>query len=269
MQQIKSIYVFAYTIGALLLSAYALMMLFTSGDGLWFGVLLTVLPPILMALWRRFLAVETGVDERESGVTALALIGLGVVLVGDAERGLLLLLAFCGVAGLLLHTFWASAIGARRGSPLSSGDVQALELYDAAGVCQRLGQWRGRRCLVLVLRGSWCPYSAVQLRRLAAAAADLNARDIAVVCIVAESPAAIADLVGEADIAVLQLRDEPPGTGLVLRGGVPPGLFLCGFGRDALRPGLMALDRAGELRHQQWADNYRLLPRHETALASL
>ena len=263
MQQIKSIYAFAYTICAVALSVYAATVLFTQGDGLWIGVLLTVLPGVVAALWRYFLAVENRADERESVVTALALVGLAVVLVGDSERGWPLLLAFSGVVGLLLHTYWASAFDQARQPRLGAGELQAMQLYDAAGAPRQLRQWRGQPCLVIVLGGGCCScsYSRLQLRELIAAMPAINGRGAAVIGIVAQSPRELTKMARDTGITLLQLRAEPSGlsTGLVLRG----------FGCRRLWPSLVVLDAAGEVRYRESADYYRLPPRLENALPYL
>ncbi|TQV80144.1 hypothetical protein FKG94_10780 [Exilibacterium tricleocarpae] len=271
MQLAKSIYDFIHTVYALVMSVCASILFIKQGNWLWSGVLLTVLPGVVATLWRRYLAVESGADERESVVSALALTGLAVVLVGDSERGWLLLFAFIGVLGLLLQTYWATSLGARRRPPAGADQLRQLNLYDAQGAPRRLDEWRGRPCLVLVLRSGACPFSAVELRNLATTMPVLRACGAAVICLVPDSPGPVARRSAGVETTVLQLRDEPASrtTGLILPAGGPFGLWLLRRCRHGLWPGLIALDAQGEVRYSASADNYRLPPRLESALPYL
>jgi|GEM_PF-2525232 len=240
---------------------------------LWIGISLTVLPLLAFGLWRKFYGLHTA-DERESTITLFALIGFAMVLVGDSDRGFPLLVAFIGLVGVLVYVYWTTSL-----MPVSRSAAKKIKKWpdfsflDTNQQPQKLQS--GQKYLVIWLHGLWSPASAIQLRQLLPLLSAFEQAGIQTVCISLHSANLAKKLLP--DFPVLLWQDENAGCaeqlGLLLRGRVPLGLSLLGYGDDALIPALqlIAVDNDGNavVKYSECSDNYRLPPSLQDLLSRL
>lgn len=231
---------------------------------IWLGISLTVLPLLVLGVWRRFYSSRTA-DERESEISLLALIGFAIVLVGDSERGFPLLLAFVGLVGLLIYVYWAtSLIPFSRSTARKIKDWPDFLFMDTNQQPQKLKP--GQKYLVIWLHGLWSPASAIQLRQLLPLLPAFNQAGVQTVCISLHSRALTKKLLPDFPIALWEDENAACAEqlGLCLRGGVPLGLSVLGFGSDALIPALQLIvvdsDGKAAVKYSECSDNYRVPP---------
>jgi hypothetical protein len=162
---LKSLFLAAYGLTALVLTLLAAWQLM-QGQWAWISPLLVWLPLWGVSIKRYFgRSLEQG-DERESGVMALALAGIGLVLM-TGQRDAVLWWSLGGLFALLFYLFLASrlSLGVRE----DRGQVDALssELFLDKEGRQVSAEQRGVR-LMLFVHSHWNPHARIAMRELLA-----------------------------------------------------------------------------------------------------
>lgn len=254
MHLFRALYLQAFGLISLLISAYALLQLFT-GQWLWVAVLLAWLPSVVINGWRRYRANIAFLDERESPIMLLAMVGLSICLL-FGERGVVLWFTLAGLFGLLLLLMFATRLGQGLREPSGdSGQLKRLAFHD--GNNQSVTLQDSCSHLVVFLHSGTDVYSRMAARalksHLAMHSAHAEGAQVSVVFPDAV-PHWAQELWGES-IQLLSLSLlEAQKIGLGLRGGN-------GLRGDALRP-TIAVVKANSSVPEFWvvAANLRLPP---------
>lgn len=241
----KAVYIRAYFLVALVMTFWCLSQ-FGQGNWLWLAPMLSWAPLWLHNLWRLHLANSAFQDDREKLAMALALAGVGLMLIAG-ERGRILYWTLAGLFGLLLYVYVISALpfGVRE----ARGDKTRLPqlLPDATGAQ-----------LVVFFHAASCPYARMAMRELMATLDSGELHAERVLAVFADEVPAWAEPLRQRG-ARCWADDEgeiSQQLGLWLRGGNA----LLDGGRNALRPALAAINAAGEVGFWEVATNFRLPP---------
>jgi peroxiredoxin len=126
----------------------------------------------------------------------------------------------------------------------------AVTLRDEAGEPVALGTRDGRATLLMVFRGSWCPFCRAQLMRLGEETRRLPAAGVRVFAISSDAPEAHARLKRNLGLPFTLLSD-------------PDAAVAAGCGATHC---LLLFDRGGVLRWGSFSDNWRRAPPYADVL---
>ena len=179
-----------------------------------------------------------------------------------------------GVLALALWwVFSFSMFGPREDRPRVGDVFPDFALPSASGGTFALSARDGRRHLLMLYRGDWCPFCQVELERVRARYDDIAARGVDVVAISVDPPetsAALRERLG----GRIEFVSDAQGTlldrlGVRDRDGLP-GAFANGrAGRDIFLPTTFLLDEQHRVRWVYRPDTYRVRATPDEILAAI
>ncbi|MBM4247024.1 MAG: redoxin domain-containing protein [Deltaproteobacteria bacterium] len=166
---------------------------------------------------------------------------------------------------LVLALWWLfsfSMFGPREDRPRVGDVFPDFALPSAGGGTFALAERSGRRHLLMLYRGDWCPFCQVELERVRARYDDIAARGVDVVAISVDPPATSAAL-RERLGGRIEFVSDQDGTlldqlGVRQRDGVPAQLAGDRASRDIFLPTTFLLDEQHRVRWVYRPDTYRV-----------
>jgi peroxiredoxin len=278
MNLLKSMFMTAYMMAAMAVSAYAAWRLAGGGMRLeWLGVMLTV-APITMVLAGLMLTRNVAQTHPHMPLIQLmALAGLGLAAwAWHAGQGgaAPLLLAGAGWAGLLLYVYGYSRFGREPSMRLVIG--AALPEFTVTGVDGRAFSSRslvGKPSVLVFYRGNWCPFCMAQVKQLASRYRELDELGVRVALISPQPYDKNRQLAARFGVNFEFLTDRDNAAARILeledRHGLPMGMQMMGYDSDTVLPTVIITDRDGKVRWVHETDSYRIRPEPDTYLEVL
>lgn len=256
MNKFKSFFTFFAFLWLCLCGFWGFYALWQSGNFAWTGLIINALA---LPLWTflRYLRPQKFVgDIRESPAFACVLLGLGIALLTDAQKGLPVYLAIYNLFVVLLYLYHLSSV--RHPSlPAVETRFPALSLADSS-------EWDPEHCcgtgekgtLVVFLRGSFCADSRRLLRELQDVLPDLSARGVTLSVFTTEPLSAWAEELHRT-VPMSQLDGQAETNAPFVAPGAAPLLFWPRV-QNALRPSAWLLDGEGYILWRYLPGNYRV-----------
>ena len=266
---LKSIFVSAYMMAAMIITVFAVRKLWISGDVItWGGVILTTAPFLVVLGWLMVLRNTARTSARFPSLIVLGIAGVTAATWGYTQGGskLALELALAGLVAYLVYAYWYSSFRHRHSRQIEVGRfLPEFELKDISGYPVSSASLTQRPTIWIFYRGNWCPFCTAQIEELAAAYQQLNEAGINVVLISPQSIKKNQALADRFDVPMTFLRDRNNTTakllGIVHRWGTPMGLQLLGYESDTVLPTIILTDSHGRIVFSDQTDNYRVRPK--------
>lgn len=264
----------------LLIAAYSVVRLALSGEILvWAGPLLTTLPFLVFLTVTLSLARRARTRPTLPGISALAVLGIGLsvaalLLRPGSGAPAAVALAASGAGVLAIYLLWSSRFGRRPSEPLTLGaKLPALPLARAGGAPFTVRELAGRPALIFFYRGNWCPFCVAQIKEVVSLYREIASLGVRVVLVSPQPDDQTVALAKRFQVPIDFLVDRGNAAARALgiedRGGVPLGLGRLGYDPDTVLPTVIVLDRDSRVHWVDQTDNYRVRPEPETFLPVL
>ncbi len=226
----------------------------------WLGALLAVVPVLLFMLM-----LARGSAPRTSRYLPIPL-GLAVagslLALWQYEPLPALYALVAGLLGTLLYVFWYSRLGRNVSPALCAGaQLPPFRLRSIDGRYYTPTQ-AGAPCLLLFVRGAWCPLCVAQINEVAEQYQHLRDRGVLVFVIAWQSQEQSQQLAEKFSVPLIFCVDERHALaaelGLRHQNGTPFGMR--GYDQDTFYPTVILTDRGGKIIYSDQTDNYRLRP---------
>jgi len=278
MNQLKSMFMTAYMMMTMAISAYAAWRLAQDGMQLaWLGVMLTTGPAMVVLAGLMMLKNVAQTSQHMPLLQLMALAGLGLAgwqyFAGHTGE-LPLLLAAAGWMGLLLYIYWYSSFGRTSSLQLVVGDtLPEFEVTDAGGLPFRSQAFTGKPSVLVFYRGNWCPFCMAQIKQLAANYQELEKLGVRVALISPQPYAKNMQLANKLGINFEFFTDEDNVAARILeieqKHGLPMGMQMMGYDSDTVLPTVVILDRQGKVVWVHETDSYRIRTEPDVYLEAL
>ncbi len=278
MNLFKSMFMTAYMMAAMAVSAYAAWMLAREGmRAEWLGVMLTA-APVTMVL--AGLMMARNVAQTPPRLPAIQLMALGgLALAGWAwqagQAGATpLWLAGAGWVGLLLYVYWYSRFGREPSMRLVIGaPLPEFTVTDAEGRAFSSRSLAGKPSVLVFYRGNWCPFCMAQVKQLASRYQELDALGVRVALISPQPYDKNRQLAARFGVNFEFLTDRDNAAARILeledRHGLPLGMQMMGYDSDTVLPTVIVTDKEGRVRWVHETDSYRIRPEPDVYLQVL
>lgn len=271
----KSIFISAYMMIAMALSAYAMVMTASGTDSLaWLGVALTSLPFLVVIGW---IMLSNSVARTSPGLPYLNVMagaGYWLSVIAMLLQGAALLpslLALLGWCLLLLYIYWYSAISLIPGDVLRMGlRLPDVDLTSVEGHRVNSHDFNGKPAVLVFYRGNWCPLCMAQVKEIAARYRELEALGVRVALISPQPHQMTLQLASRFDAPRKFLLDEgnklARALGIDTGHGVPAGMRFLGYESETVMPTVIILDQVGRIVWSHRTDNHRVRPEPDVFL---
>lgn len=278
MNQLKSLFMTAYMMMTMIVSAFAAWMIYRHGmSPAWVGVMLTTAPALLFLMGTMLLQNTAHTRRYLPLPSLLALAGAGMAgWQPIVQSGPLLpfALAIAGWMGLLLYIHWYSHFGREPSLRLVTGArLPEFEVRDLEGKPVSSASVAGKPAVLVFYRGNWCPFCMAQVRQLAARYRELEAMGVRVILISPQPYAKNAQLAKRFDVNMEFLVDDGNVAARILeldqRNGLPMGMQVMGYDSETVLPTVIVTDANGKVIWVHETDSYRIRPEPDTYLEVL
>ncbi|MFZ9052824.1 MAG: peroxiredoxin-like family protein [Woeseiaceae bacterium] len=274
---LKSIFVSAYMMAAMIITVFAVRKLWISGDVItWGGVILTTAPFLVVLGWLMVLRNTARTSARFPSLIVLGIAGVTAATWGYTQGGskLALELALAGLVAYLVYAYWYSSFRHRHSRQIEVGRfLPEFELKDISGYSVSSASLTQRPTIWIFYRGNWCPLCMAQIKELVAQYHQLQALGVRVALISPQPHEFTVGLAKKFDVAFHFLTDENNQAARVLGianpHGLPMGMQLLGYASETVLPTVIITDTGGRILWKHETDNYRVRPEPETYLAVL
>lgn len=150
-------------------------------------------------------------------------------------------------------------------SPLAVGQpMPELVLFDLEGQALSTPALTQKTALWIFFRGNWCPLCMAQIREVADAYRQLQARGVEVYLISPQPQSHTLALAERFQAPMRFLRDADNQAakrlGVLAKGGLPTGLQALGYDSDVPMPTVFITAPGGRVAYSDLTDNYRIRP---------
>jgi peroxiredoxin len=274
MNLLKSIYVSAYMMVAIVITGHAVNQLLATRDFLgWGGVLLAYVPFLAVLSWIMLLRNTPRTSARFLVLVALAVAGVLIsawsyLLGGDLTP---LLLAAFGLVTFLIYDYWYSSFSGRGSDQLAAGQLlPAFELRNTAGDMIASSALTDEPTVWIFYRGNWCPLCMAQVKEIAAQYKKLEELGVRVALVSPQPHRFTKGLAKKFDVDFEFLTDEGNAAartlGVAHTFGVPMGMQLLGYNSETVMPTVIITEQGGRILWSDETDNYRVRPEPQTYL---
>ena len=277
MNMLKSLFVSAYMMAAMVIIVFAAKSLLSGDDVIaWGGVLLVYAPFMLVISW---LMVFRSIARTSSRFPILIVLGsLGVIAsVWGYLQGGSLVAAVLSVAGLisfLVYDFWYSSFGRGHSNSLTVGQLlPAFELKNTAGERVSSASLTDKPTIWIFYRGNWCPLCMAQIKEVAAEYRQLEELGARVALISPQPHNFTVGLAKKFEVSFDFLTDENNSAaqtlGIANSYGVPMGMQALGYDSETVLPTVIITEVGGRILWADETDNYRVRPEPDLFLSVL
>ena len=274
---LKSLFVSAYMMAAMVVIVFALKSLLVSGDVItWGGVLLVYAPFMMVISW---LMVFRSIARTSSRFPVLIVLGtLGVIAAvwGYLQGGSIVapVLAVAGLISFLVYDYWYSSFGRGHSDHLTVGQMlPGFELKNTAGEVVSSVSLTDKPTIWMFYRGNWCPLCMAQIKEVAAQYQQLEQLGARVALISPQPHNFTVGLAKKFDVAFDFLTDEhnraAQTLGIASAYGVPMGMQVLGYDSETVLPTVIITATGGRILWADETDNYRVRPEPDLFLAIL
>jgi peroxiredoxin len=278
MNLLKSMFMTAYMMMTLAVSAYAGWQLYRGGPTLdWAGVMLSAAPAMLFLMGTMMLK---NVPQTSPHLPLLNLMAMaGVAMAGwqpFAHGGALdaFTVAVGGWMGLMLYIYWYSRFGREPSLKLVIGArLPEFEVADVDGKSVSSASFAGKPAVLVFYRGNWCPFCMAQVKQLAARYRELEALGVRVILISPQPYGKNAQLAARFGVNMDFLVDEGNVAARILeldeKNGLPLGMQMMGYDSETVLPTVIITDGNGRVVWVHETDSYRIRPEPDVYLEVL
>jgi peroxiredoxin len=277
MNMLKSLFVSAYMMAAMVIIVFAVKSLLAGGDAItWGGVILVYAPFMLVISW---LMVFKSVARTSSRFPILIVLGtLGVIasVWGYLQGGSLVapVLAVAGLVSFLVYDYWYSSFGRGHSDQLTVGQMlPRFELKDTAGKLVPSTSLTDKPTVWIFYRGNWCPLCMAQIKEVAAQYQRLEELGARVALISPQPHNFTVGLAKKFDVSFDFLTDEgnraAQTLGIASAYGIPMGMQMLGYDSETVLPTVIITEAGGRILWADETDNYRVRPDPDLFLAVL
>jgi peroxiredoxin len=274
---LKSIYVSAYMMAAIVVTVFAVRELLASGDVIaWVGVILTSAPLVLVIGWLMVFRNVARTSARLPVLIVLGLVGVAATLWRFLQGGSqsALILAVASFLGYLAYAYWYSSFRHRHSRQIEAGRfLPDFELTDIEGYPIASRSLTETPVIWIFYRGNWCPLCMAQIKELVAQYHQLQALGIRVALISPQPHKFTTELAKKFDVAFHFLTDENNRAARVLGiaspHGLPMGMQVLGYDSETVMPTVIITESGGRILWAHETDNYRIRPEPETYMSVL
>jgi peroxiredoxin len=277
MNMLKSLFVSAYMMTAMVIIVFAVKSLLAGGDAItWGGVILVYAPFMLVISW---LMVFKSIARTSSRFPILIVLGtLGVIasVWGYLQGGSLVapVLAVAGLISFLVYDYWYSSFGRGHSDQLTVGQtLPRFELKDTAGKIVSSESLTDKPTVWIFYRGNWCPLCMAQIKEVAAQYQRLEELGARVTLISPQPHNFTVGLAKKFDVSFDFLTDEgnraAQALGIASAYGIPMGMQMLGYDSETVLPTVIITEAGGRILWADETDNYRVRPDPDLFLAVL
>jgi peroxiredoxin len=274
---LKSIYVSAYMMAAIVVTVFAVRELLASGDVIaWVGVILTSAPLVLVIGWLLVFRNVARTSARMPVLIVLGLVGVAATLWRYFQGGsqTALILAVASFLGYLGYAYWYSGFRHRHSRQIEAGRfLPDFELTDIEGYPVASRTLTETPVIWIFYRGNWCPLCMAQIKELVAQYHQLQALGVRVALISPQPHKFTTELAKKFDVAFHFLTDDNNRAARVLGiaspHGLPMGMQALGYDSETVMPTVIITESGGRILWAHETDNYRIRPEPETYISVL
>jgi peroxiredoxin len=274
MNMLKSLFVSAYMMAAMVIIVFAVKSLLTSGDVItWGSVILVYAPFMLVISWLMLFRSIARTSSRFPVLIVLATLGVIASVWGHQQGGSLVapVLAVAGLFSFLVYDYWYSSFGRGHSSQLTVGQMlPAFELENTAGETVSSASLTDKPIVWIFYRGNWCPLCMAQIKEVVAQYQQLEALGARVALISPQPHEFTVGLAKKFDVAFDFLTDEhnraAQTLGIANAYGVPMGMQVLGYDSETVLPTVIITAAGGRILWADETDNYRVRPEPELFL---
>ena len=277
MNLLKSIYVSAYMVAAMVVAGYAAWSMWSDHDVLtWGGVLLSTVPFLLVVGRWMILRDVARTSARLPAVTVLGVVGVALAGWGATQGGspVAPVLAVASWVGFLVYAYWYSSFGREHSAQLTMGELSPVfELKDVQGQSVLSTSLMDKPTIWIFYRGNWCPLCMAQIREVADQYRQLQELGARVALVSPQPQGHTARLASKFDVPFNFLVDEDNraarALGIAHDHGIPAGMQALGYDSETVLPTVMITDTGGRILWVHETDNYRIRPEPEVFMKVL
>ena len=277
MNMLKSLFVSAYMMVAMVVIVFAVNSLLASGDVItWGGVILVYAPFMLVISWLMVFRSIARTSSRFPGLIVLGTLGVIAAVWGHLQGGSVVapVLAVAGLVSFLIYDYWYSSFGRGHSDQLTVGQrLPVFELKNMAGKVISSASLTDKPTVWMFYRGNWCPLCMAQIKEVAAQYQQLEQLGARVALVSPQPHKFTVSLAKRFDVAFDFLTDEhnraAQTLGIVSAYGVPMGMQVLGYDSDTVLPTVIITAVGGRILWADETDNYRVRPEPDIFLAML
>ena len=268
MNLLKSLFVSAYMVAAMVVIVFAVKSLLGGGDVItWGGVLLVYAPFMLVISWMMLFRSIARTSSRFPVLIVLGTLGVVAAVVGYLQGGSVVapVLAVVGLISFLVYDYWYSSFGRGRCDRLTVGQMlPGFELKNTAGEAVSSASLTDKPTIWMFYRGNWCPLCMAQIKEVAAQYQHLEQLGARVALISPQPHKFTVGLAKKFDVAFDFLTDEHNRAartlGIASAHGLPMGLQVLGYDSETVLPTVIITATGGRILWADETDNYRVRP---------
>ncbi len=279
MNLLRSVFITLFVAYVTVLSILGLVQLLRGAEPVlsWLGLALAALGPLAFFAWI-YLAGPARTERHPVEFSVVSGLGLAICLASAWRHGPAagVAHAWAGLAlvGWLVYLRWYSGFSGRPSPMLAPGSLlPTFRLQKIDGEYVDSSLFRGRPHVLLFYRGNWCPFCTAQIRELAAAYGQLEARGARIILISPQPRPEHRRLASRFDLPLWFMRDPANEAarrlGIVSRWGLPMGLQALGYESDSVMPTVVITDPEGVIIFAHETDHYRRRPEPQAFLDAL
>ena len=277
MNILKSMFISAYMMAAMVITMVAGWSILNTGDYLaWGGVLLVTAPFMMVISWLMMSKAIARTSAHFPLLNALGVIGMMLASWGYFQGASVNapILAVVGWVGFIVYAYWYSSFNRRSSSKLKVGQVlPEFDLKDVTGKSVNSKSLVGEPTIWIFYRGNWCPLCMAQIKELVSQYKHLQALGVRVALISPQPHKNTMDLAEKFDVPFEFLTDVGNRAGRALGienpHGLPMGMQMMGYDSETVLPTVIITDAGGQILWAHETDNYRIRPEPDVYLAVL
>ena len=274
---LKSLFVSAYMMAAMVVIVFAVNSLLVSGDVItWGGVILVYAPFMLVISWLMVFRSIARTSSRFPRLIVLGTMGVIAAVLGYLQGGSVVapVLAVAGLVSFLIYDYWYSSFGRGHSDQLTVGQMlPGFELKNTAGEVVSSASLTDKPTVWMFYRGNWCPLCMAQIKEVAARYQQLEQLGARVALVSPQPHKFTVGLAKKFDVAFDFLTDEhnraAQKLGIASAYGVPMGMQVLGYDSDTVLPTVIITAPGGRILWADETDNYRVRPEPDLFLAVL
>jgi peroxiredoxin len=277
MNILKSIFVSAYMMSAMLITIFAGWSLWATGEYLsWGGVLLVTAPFMILLSWLMVSSSIARTSERFPVLNGLGVFGVGLSgwTYFQGGSGLAFDLALIGWGGFLIYAYWYSSFGREPSQQLAVGQsLPEFKVKNTDGEVISSSALTDKPTIWMFYRGAWCPLCMAQIKELVELYKTLQAMGVRVALIAPQPHTNTVSLAEKFGVAFDFLTDEGNAAARTLGidnpDGLPMGMQMLGYDSETVLPTVIITDTNGQILWTHETDNYRVRPEPDVFLSVL